>query len=426
MPLDRSIAPPIHTIDRINIPKVDYYTLDNGAKLMVLNQGSQEIIKFEIFYKAGRSTESKRLVSRAMSSLLKEGTETYDSNTIASKIDYYGASIKTASNMDFAYLSIHTLTKHFDSIAPIISEMVHSPRFDESEITKFSNLNIERLREELTKNEVVAYRTLTESIFGLDHAYGYNSQAEDYKNLSQADLIHHWQTTIGSDNCTIFVSGFVTENIINQIGKHFGQVKRNVNLLPYRPSVVPISHQEIFTKTNFEHQSSIKIGRKLFDKSHPDNAGAFLLNTVLGGYFGSRLMTSIREEKGYTYDIHSSIDQMLYDGYFSISSEAAPNYIDPMINEIYHEMELLKTEEVPSEELSMVKNYLMGNFMNLLDGPLNALSFIKTMILTDQKLEDFHTFVDDINATDSDKINELANKYFQRSDMTEVIVGPKG
>jgi zinc protease len=425
MALDRRIAPPIQTIERIVIPHVDFFTLPNGVKVVMLNQGSQEILKFEIFYKAGRSTESKRLVSRAMASLLKEGTASFDSQKIASQIDFYGASIKTASNMDFVYLSLHTLTKYFGNIAPIVSEMVHSPKFDEDEIVKFSNLNIERLREELTKNEVIAYRTLTESIFGTDHAYGYNSEVSDYKNLRKDDLVHHWNTTIGSDNCTIFVSGYITEDVINTLSKYFGQSKSQTSLIPYRPSTIALNHQKIFSYTTNEHQSSLKIGRKLFDKSHPDNASAFLLNTILGGYFGSRLMTSIREEKGFTYDINSSIDQMLYDGYFSISSEAAPKYIEPMLEHIYHEIELLQTEEVPNEELSMVKNYLMGNFMNLLDGPLNAMSFIKTMVLTEQKLEDFHTFVDEINATDSNRINSLANIYLQREDIIEVIIGPK-
>jgi predicted Zn-dependent peptidase len=425
MSLDRSKAPIIKSIDNISIPPYSIRQLSNGIKIVELNQGNQEVMVFEIFFKAGRSTESIKLVSRAVSSLLKEGSKSYRSEEVAAKIDYYGASIKTASNMDFIYISLHTLSKHFIHILPIISEMVYLPSFDEDEIRKFINLNIERLKEELTKNEVIAYRTLTENIFGTKHVYGYNSEIDDYKNLNPSAIFNHWDQTMGSDNCTIFVSGHITSQASQAIEYHFSTLKKSALITPYEPCLIDPHHKRISVVTANQHQASLKIGRRLFDKLHPDNAGVFLLNTILGGYFGSRLMTNIREDKGYTYDIHSSIDQMIYDGYFSISSETAPEYLEPVIDAIYNEIRQLQHVKIPKEELSMVKNYLMGNFMNLLDGPLNAMSFIKSMVLTDQNEADFNMFVDKLLHTTADDLLRLANIYLQPKDMIEVIVGPK-
>jgi zinc protease len=425
MPLDRRIAPPINTITKLQIPIVEQITLANGMQLSILNQGTQGVLKIEIFHRAGRSAERHKLVSRATASLIKEGSHSYSSNQVADTIDYYGSSIKTSANMDFAYISVHTMTKHFEKLVPLMTEMLTVPIFPESELAQFSRINAEKLKEELAKNEIISYRTLTEAIFGADHPYGYNSVVEDYQSLSRDHIIDHFDNLYGTNNAYIFVAGQVTDEAKNLIIKNFEQINRPVNIKPYVPSIVPLQHQLFEQYTSNEHQSSLKIGRRLFDKHHPDNANVFLLNTLLGGYFGSRLMTNIREEKGYTYDISSSIDHMLYDGYFSISSETAPKYVEPMIGDIYAEILKLQQDPIEDKEMTMVKNYLVGNFMSLLDGPLNAISFVKTMVLTGQNLDNFQLFIDEILDLTSQDINNTAQKYLKKEDMIHAIVYPQ-
>jgi predicted Zn-dependent peptidase len=423
--IDRKLGPEIHKIEKLFIPKIEQYTLQNGVKVCEVNIGSQEIIKIEVVHFAGRSFEDYRLISRATSSLMKEGSGEKTSAQIASEIDFYGSSIKTASNMDFSYTTVYTLTKHFDKILPLLHELYFNPIFNEDEIEKFKKLNIQKLREELTKNDVISYRNITEMIFGKEHSYGYNSIEADYKNIEKSRIIEHHKNYLASDNCHIFLSGKINDNVRRLVSEYFGHEIKQAKCKNYIPSAENLSHSRVVIKSKNEHQSAIKIGRKLFDKHHPDNACFFVLNTVFGGYFGSRLMTSIREDLGYTYDIYSSVDQMLFDGCFYVSTEADPQYEVSLITEVYRQMEILQLDKVSKKELEMVKSYLLGNFMNMLDGPMNVSSFAKSMVLIDKKPQDFNDFVSEIIEMKPSNLLHCAQKYFNPADMKEVVISPK-
>jgi zinc protease len=423
--LDRRVAPAIHKTDKLIFPGYELYYWDNGTKVCEINMGSQEILKVEIVHVAGRSVEHHHLASRAVSSLIKDGCKDKTSTMIAEEIDYYGSSIKTASNMDFSYTTLYCLTKFSERAINQLYDIYTYPTFPEDEVEKFKHLNIQKLKEELTKNEVITYRQITEEIFGKDHPYGYNSTETDYKNLNRRIILDHYETTYGTDNRFIIISGKINDEVRKSIYNTFGQDNKKSNVKSYVPAQSTSGKKILLTSKN-EHQSAIKTGFKLFNRDHVDNAPFFVLNTIFGGYFGSRLMSSIREDLGYTYDIHSSADQMLHDGCFYVSTEAATEYVQPLLREVYHQMNILKQEKVKNKELNMVKNYLMGSFMNMLDGPMNVSSFVKTMLLTGKEPKDFLDFTDQVNAVGGLKIQEMAQKYFNEEDMIEVIVTPEG
>ena len=149
----------------------------------------------------------------------------------------------------------------------------------------------------------------------------------------------------------------------------------------------------------------------------------FILNTILGGFFGSRLMTSLREEKGYTYNIYSSIDMMIYDGYFNISTEVGNEYLEKTLEGIYHEMELLATKRVSKTELDMVRNYLSGNFLNMIDGPFKVAGMTKVIALNGLTFDFYRNLMQRIHTITPDDLLTIAKKYFVKEKMTEIIVG---
>lgn len=423
--INRKSGPASYNINKLNIPELEIYDWTNGTRVCEVNLGSQDILKIEVVHVAGRSVEEHHLISRAVSSLLKDGSGQKTSAQIAEEIDFYGSSIKTASNMDFSYTTMYTLTKYADKIIPLLHELYIEPTFPEDEIEKFKKLNIQKLKEELTKNEVITYRQITEEIFGKEHAYGYNSTEIDYLNIDRSKIITHFKQNYGTNNRYIFISGKITDPIRKLISDTFGQDNSIAKEHKYVPVMKEAGGKKIQIRSKNEHQSAIKTGMRLFDKNHPDNASFFVLNTIFGGYFGSRLMSSIRENLGYTYDIFSSVDQMLYDGCFYVSTEAAPSYEKLLLKEIYQQMEILKQEKVSKDELSMVKNYLMGNFINMLDGPMNVSSFAKTMILTGKNPSAFNLFTTEILDTNMDQIMDMAQKYLNEKNMIEILVSPE-
>ncbi|GLR16598.1 M16 family metallopeptidase [Portibacter lacus] len=419
----RKNGPPIKMIDRVELPDFEKITLDNGLSLYSISQGTQDIIKIELVFEAGRPFELKKVVSRACNSQIKEGSLLMNSKQIVDKVDYYGATLRTSENLDSCSVSLFCLGKHFETLIPILHEVVTKPAFPEEELRKYIKTNSERLKIELVKNDVIAYRSITESIFSKDHPYGYNSEITDYEALTREDLVQHYQKNYGYNNCTIFLSGKVTTEHLEVCNKYFGngflvaspeeKVPKDINLKP----------EKIKISANQEFQTAIKIGRKLFKRSHADYPGIYVLNAIFGGYFGSRLMSNIREEKGYTYNIYSEVDVMKHDGLFMIGTEVSDEYASKTLHEIYHEMKVLREELISEEELNMVRNYLMGRILNFIDGPFNTGRLLKSIVLSNLPENYFSNLVSTIKNVTSEELQVLANRYLNEDEMWTISVG---
>lgn len=421
--LNRKVAPPVARIRHIDVPAIETVNLDNGVPVTVINSGTEDIVKIEIVHKAGKTSEDKKLASRATASLMKEGCGPWNAETFAEKFDFYGAGLKTAANMDFLYSSVYTLGKYFSNIIEPLSMMYREPRFDDEELQNFANVNVQKLKEELTKNEVLSYRLITEAIFGSQHAYGYNSNPEDYYNLTIEDVRHHFSNRLGTDSMSIFLSGNITSSVLSDVNKAFGQERKTTIAKPYIPCETPLVHKILKEDVVGDMQSSIKIGRRLFDRTHPDQSTFFVLNTILGGYFGSRLMRVLREEKGFTYDIASQMDQMLYDGCFYVGTEVSTINADKTIREIYRQMDKLQQKKVGASELEMVKNYLAGTFLNMIDGPMQLSVVAKTLALIGLPFSALEEWIQTIMDMPADAVQDCAQKYLDRNQMWEIIVG---
>lgn len=420
--LDRSIAPPIQKIKTVRLPELEHYALDNGLLVNVLNQGTQEVMKLDVVFHAGRPFERKPLTNRATIGLLKEGTKQHTSAQIAETMDFYGASLNTPFSLDTSNLLLYSLNKHFETLLPLFTEIIAEPVFPEKELQNFVQRSQQRLKVDLSKADVVAYRQITEYIFGSKHPYGYNSSAENYADLRQADLFHHFNKNFLCQDCTIFISGKLPKNTLALLNQYLGQLALNPKKAT--PKLPEITNQPSKTKLQLEGvQSAIRVGKRMPNRKHPDYPGLFILNAILGGYFGSRLMANIREEKGYTYNIYSTLDPMMYDGYFYIGTEVGNEFVSATLKEIYHELKVLKEELIAPEELDMVKNYLMGTLLMGLDGAFNAMEVWKALLVEGLGRDYFNNLINIIQEITAEELQALAQKYFQLDSFWEVIVG---
>jgi zinc protease len=342
---------------------------------------------------------------------------------LAEAVDFYGANLTSGASLDYSYAKIFSLNKYFSKILPMLMEVIERPTFPEAELAKYKANSIQKLKVEKAKSELVAYKTITECLYGEDHPYGYNSTEEIYHNLNRDDLIDYYTANFGSDNRVIILSGKITEEVREEVRAAFGKkYQKSLPVYYQEPSFTP---KRLIKKIKAEDnlQCSIKIGCRLFKRNHPDFADMFILNTILGGYFGSRLMSSLREDKGYTYNIYSSVDMMIYDGYFNVSTEVGNEYLEKTLEGIYYEMELLATKKIESDELDMVRNYLSGNFLNMIDGPFKVAGMSKVVALNDLDLDFYRNLMHRIHTVTADELLILARKYFVKENMQEIIVG---
>jgi len=420
--LNRNTAPAIQRVADLKLPLPDVHHLDNGIPVYETRLGTQDIIKLEILFHAGRPHEEKKLAARATAALLKEGTTTMSSAEIAEKIDFYGGTLNIPVNLDTSNVILYSLTKHFKKLLPIVADMVTHPIFPAEELSAFCERNIQNLSVDLTRGDVVAYRKITEFIFGEHHAYGYNSSEESYRALTRQDLIKHFQRNYHAGNCRIFISGKTTEQHIDLLNTYFGQTIPKGELQEIAFAQYLLVPKKVKIPQEESVQTAIRVGCKLFNRNHPDFNGLYILNTILGGYFGSRLMTNIREDKGYTYNIFSSLDAMIHDGYFYIGTEVGNEFVEKTLVEIHREIAILKEELVDEEELNMVRNYILGNMLTMLDGPFNVADVIKTYVAENLPITDFDSLTHTVKNITAEELRELARKYFKPENMWQVIV----
>ena len=306
----------------------------------------------------------------------------------------------------------------------VVHEVISAPAFDANELKVYADNKVERLQIDLKKNEVLAYRHLTEVIFGPAHPYGKNVFPEDFLAIHTEDLRNHHRHHIIPQKGMVLVSGSFGDKEIDLIQKTIGQW--NPNQTNGTLLKTPVATEELTGYHEYDgpqsHQAAIRIGCRLFPQSHPDFNGLYVLNTILGGYFGSRLMTEIRENQGLTYGIYSSVDSFATDGCFYISTETATDNTHKVIEAIRQEVKNLQTILIPDEELDMARNYLMGHLMTQIDGPFSTLDYIKSMKIEFLEDSSFKGMVDTIQQITPEQLRDLAIRYLDLDKWATIVV----
>ena len=418
-------APPIHAIERVELPAADVRELRNGARLYVVDAAPQPVVKLEVIIAAGRWHEQRESISAAMNALWKEGTDKVTGAAAAERIDFYGATLQGYNSLDHVGFTLYALERFLPQVLPLVFDLLLAPAFPRKELDTFIERAVGQLRINADKPDVQAYRLLTEALFGQWHPYGYNSSEAGLRSLTVADLQAHHRTHVTGGNTVAFASGKISaasrELIESQLRRlPFGKTS------PTPHTLRPLADRELHLGLPNSLQSAIRLGRLCGDRNDADYAGLYVLNTILGGYFGSRLMTELREERGLTYNIDSSVDTMRHGGYFYIAAEVAAGKEAESIAAIHEEMARLREELVEEEELEMVRSYLMGSYLSMVDGPFNTAETLRALVVDDAPLFHFDRLVNVTRDISAAELQALAREYLDPADWVEVVVGPKG
>jgi zinc protease len=169
-------------------------------------------------------------------------------------------------------------------------------------------------------------------------------------------------------------------------------------------------------------QGAIRLARPFPNRHHPDFPKVQVLNNIFGGFFGSRLMTNIREDKGYTYGIHSYLQNLIHETAWMISTEAGRDVCAATITEVYKEMERLRNEPIDVEELNLVRNFMMGSLLGDLDGPFQIITRWKSYILNQVDENYFYNAIQTIKTISAEELQHLAQQYLQPDDFYELLV----
>ncbi|PHI18638.1 hypothetical protein CEQ90_16790 [Lewinellaceae bacterium SD302] len=417
-----SKPPPVRLPASIDLPKARRWTLSNGLDVVAIGGAKTPILRVEMIFNAGRPFETGRLVARATNQLLNESTRQRDGAELEDFFEFYGTSLQTPNVFDTGHVAVYTILPHLEKILPVFAEVIAEPAFNKKDFKTFVRRSKQDLREDLTDPDTLAYRHFTEQIFGADHPYGYNSFPKDYDKLDLSVVRDFHASAYVANNATLLVSGMVTDKVAMLLEKHLGQLPKGQKLQagPFSVKGTPGIYQLHRPKAS---QTMIRRGIPLFPRSHPDYPGLTVLNTLFGGYFGSRLMRNIREEKGYTYGIDSSVDFMRFGGYLTIGADVANENLALVRGEIDREIDKIRTDLVPDQELDTTRAYLLGSLLHNIDGPLNTADRYQMTIIEATDADHFPRLVDTIRHINPAELRELAQRYLGTEQEREVIVG---
>jgi zinc protease len=397
--------------------------LANGALFYPIQRGAIPALKLEICFPAGRPFEAKKGLAAATLQLLKGGTHRKSAIRLAEGFDHWGSSIQFDFYVDTIGIKLFVLEKFLPRVLPLLIELLQEPRFPRTELALFKRQQKEKLRSDESRSDVMAYRTFTERLFGPEHPYGYNSSEDSIEAIHQEDLFKHWRTYYNLSTARIFLSGCFTADTERLITSSLGAISSSKASTDTPSWQIIQPAQDVFLLAHPESvQTSIRLGRRLFTRDHPDYIAAFVFNAVLGGYYGSRLMQNLREKKGLTYHIYSSIDTFLYDGYFLISTEVDTGRSRQAVEEIHRELNTLQKKRVPGEELVALKNYLLGSFLHYFENAFGYSELIR-MLSLEGGVSSFNQLVSGIQTITAADIQAIARKYFDPSDLSMVAVG---
>ncbi len=424
MNIDRTIAPETEEILSFNLVEANSSKLENGINIHRIQAGNEAVLKVDFIFNAGSLHQTKKGQASLTNRMIAEGTNKYSAKQLADALDFYGAYISTRSATDESSVTLYCLSKHLSSCLTYIYEMFTDANFPEDDLKILTQNSVQKLAVNEQKNSFLVRKYFYESIFGEENPYGSSINKGDYLNINRRDLVDFYQTNYINKLEHILISGQADEESINEMEKFCKKFSNTItkNTILF-PAFNPSKEKKKFNNKPGSSQSAIRIGRPIFNRSHKDFRKVQLHNLILGGYFGSRLMKNIREDKGLTYGIYSSLESYKNGACWYIETEMNNDLREKGLFEIYKELKTLREDLIDDEELQTAKNYLLGSFLRSIDSPFSLADRYKILLDYNLEYSYYYEFIEIVKNTKAEEIRSLANEYLQEADLYEIIVG---
>ena len=421
MPQPPSIKPMM--LEHLSLPHL--VTMPNGVPLYRLDGADKGVVRFDLLFRGGYAVQDKPLQAMFTNRMLREGAGNLSAAEISQKLDYYGAWIDMYSSQNCNHITLYTMSKHFVPLLKVLEDMVKRPHFPQENLDTVRCNNKSYFLINSCKVDIVSQRHFENSLWGSGHPLGHVVEAADYDAITRDDVMEYYRNHYGSCNCTMFISGSVNDDILSALARSFGDEVWGcdnecapVAVLPPCPQpgrwAIPVPDTM---------QSAVKLGFMVMEASHPDFYKFRFLCVLLGGYFGSRLMSNIREDNGYTYHIAAELDAYGHRNAFMISSETATEYVGPLIKEVYRELDRLVAEPVDMAEIELVRNYIMGELCREYEGQSAKSEVFINAWLSGVGFDTVNRYIDEIKSVTPADLHRLACEYFKRENVIEVIAG---
>jgi zinc protease len=419
--LDRTIAPPFQRSTDFELISPDKEILRSGAATYFILGGTQDVSKIEVIFPAGRWTEKRWGAAYFSANLLSKGTHRQPSFAIAEQLDRYGAHLEISPALDVVSISLYILNKNFERSLNLFVELLTESILPQEEFDLLKSIYIQNLKVNQEKTSFQASKLIRKNLFGESHPYGKELEEKDVIDLTREALSNHYTQFFKA--ATIFVSGKVSEKNRQLVSNSFGTFQHHlIRPVDVANNGTVAKFREIKAKEG-SVQSSIRMAKRSIGKTHSDYVDALFLNHILGGYFGSRLMKNIREEKGLSYGISSSLHALKNDSYLVIGADVNQENLELTFDEIRKELQRLRTEPVTEDELNTARNHFIGSLQLEITTSFAHADKIKNIILFNLSPDHYRNMINRIISMSAEDLTRIADKYFVEDSFVEIAVG---
>ena len=400
--------------------------LPNGAMLTLFCDKDAEIVRLEfVFRNAGSNNQQKFFTAAASANLLTEGSADMTGIQMADKLDYYAASVEKSVDRECSSIVFYFLKKYSLQLLPLIELIIKQPRYSEKEFEIYRNRQKQSFELNSSKTSTMAYRAFYQSLFAASNPLSRFGKVEDFDLLCPSDLRKYYDEFYSCRECEIYLAGNFTDEFLGEIESRFGSKpwgKSEIRVPQHSCETLTIPSQTLFVHKDKAAQASIRSGNLTLLHSHEDFMPLKVLIALFGGYFGSRLMTNIREEKGYTYSIGSYITTHRNCSVLSTTADVNSDKAEATLKEIDVEIERLQNDLVSQQELTMLKNYLLGECLRGLDGVFDLSEKYSIIRRSGYSLSYYDDMQRAITQTTPSQLRDLAQKYLVANNMSRVVV----
>ncbi len=402
-------------------------TLPNGLVILHSENHGLPLVMVTLIVKAGQVNESheKAGLANLVAELLTEGTKSRKANDINEELDFMGASLDVSAENDYTIIKLSILKKDIEKGFEIFSDILLNPVFPQEEIDRKKDRikgYLIRLEEEPS---FLAERAFRKELFG-DHPYGrlVEGSIESIDKITREDIVTFYSNYFIPNNSIISVVGDLTSEELNSLlARYLGNWGRKDMSEGF---VNEITEQKKFKIIKIDKdltQANIIIGTIGIKRKDPQYYAFSVMNYIFGGGgFSSRLMQSIREEKGLAYDVHSFFNAYKNGGSFQIGLQTKNETANIAIDEIIRQVKRMREEGISDKELEEAKSYLIGSFKRRLDTNRKVADFLAFVEFFELGLDYVERYQDYINNVTKEDVTKLIKKYLVPEDFVIVVV----
>ncbi len=409
------------------VPAHETYTLPNGMRVTLVPYGNLPKVTLSLVVRAGRRNQpaEKLGVAGLTGDLLKEGTTTRTAKQVAEEAAQMGGSVDIGIGEDESTISSDVLSEFGPDAARLLADVAHHPRLPESEVARLKSNMQRQVAIARTLPQQIALERFRKALYP-DHAYGRTLPTpESIQGLTIDDAKKFYAENIGAARAHLYVAGrFDAAAIKKAVAASFGDWERG--LAPVVDAPKPKARRLLdVTDKPGAAQSTIYVGLPVPNSASPDAVALVVTNSLLGGSFGSRITSNIRERKGYTYSPNSQISTRIQDAYWVEVADVTTAVTGPALKEIFGEIERLQKEAPSAEELAGIQRYLSGIFViqnSSRQALIGQLRFVDLQGLGEEYLK---TYVQKVNAVTPADVQRITGQYIKPEQMTIVVVGDK-